>query len=954
MSERLSSQHPKVPPRESSVTRARFDLPPRASIAADPSGSDATIISSRPLIGDSGAARLLPNLEIGRMLEGERLGHFELRSFVGGGGMGVVFRAWDTSLSREVAVKVLSREQSADEETLRRFRNEAQSAARLDHANIARVYYVGEDRGVHFIVFEFIEGVNLRDLVDRRGQLPIDEAVDYTLQIARALDHASQRDVIHRDIKPSNVLITAEGQAKLVDMGLARLHQVEHPDNDLTASGVTLGTFDYISPEQARDPRSADVRSDLYSLGCSLFFMLVGKPPFPHGTVLQKLLQHQGDEPPDPRSFRSDLPDDLVRILRKLLAKNPTQRHQTPAELIWDLSSFTDRLAAGIPSPVTRRLPVGPLLSPQALRVLSWVLPFVLLVAATWLLDFMWSHPSARGRTAPATTEETAPADRNGLPGQDSKASLRTKSAATTSSAIAQNGTTTVTGPASAKSNDTMGRPSAAGTGVITSVEAPAASPSSPASPLPTVKPGNPLEQLLDKLYSAVSPIRQLSDASPTVPSRPNPDEAGGATPQSPTADNTTTTPPNRPGNSSEPAPPNAKPKVTANMQPPLVVGAPADGAAFVSLEAACLAAQPGDIIELKFNGRMAERPLRFSTAKLTLRAATGYRPVVRFVPAIDVLNPAAAMVQLESGSISATGIEFEFEPPSANGAKSWSLFQLSAASQLQLSQSTLTIVESPLPAAAAQRSRVSFIEVAAPSAANRSLPMPVEAAVASDEYPTLELNDVIARGNGTFLRVAPGVSARLSWNNGLLVTRERLVEAGGPGTGKGAVRLEIDLRHLTAEMQAGLALLDFSAADAAPMVADFKVSGSILHVGTSAPLIDYIASQQAGRGDNEMRWRGDRNFYEGINVFWRLRDPGTSGTAQQLTFAEWQAYWTPARETLPSANAVVWQQPIPNDRLSHEAQANEYLLGTEAKQNPARGGANDGQDAGAILHRLP
>ena len=123
---------------------------------------------------------------------------------------------------------MLSRDQSADEETLRRFRNEAQSAARLNHDNIARVFYVGEDRGVHYIVFEFIEGVNIRDLVEQRGPLPLDEALSYTYQIAEALDHASQRDVIHRDIKPSNVLITPDGKAKLVDMGLARLNQMAH------------------------------------------------------------------------------------------------------------------------------------------------------------------------------------------------------------------------------------------------------------------------------------------------------------------------------------------------------------------------------------------------------------------------------------------------------------------------------------------------------------------------------------------------------------------------------------------------------------------------------------------------------------------------------------------------------------------------------------------------------
>ena len=165
---------------------------------------------------------------MGKLLEGQRLGHFELQEYVGGGGMGPVFRALDTMLNRIVAVKVLSQDQSSDEETLRRFQNEAQSAARLDHENISRVHYVGEDRGWHYIVFEFIEGINLRDLVDRDGPLSLADAVSYTLQIADALAHASQRDVVHRDIKPSNVLITPDGRAKLVDMGLARLHQVEH------------------------------------------------------------------------------------------------------------------------------------------------------------------------------------------------------------------------------------------------------------------------------------------------------------------------------------------------------------------------------------------------------------------------------------------------------------------------------------------------------------------------------------------------------------------------------------------------------------------------------------------------------------------------------------------------------------------------------------------------------
>ena len=258
-----------------------------------PPTGEATVISGRP----AAASKSATMAEIGRMLEGHSLGPYRLEQFVGGGGMGAVFRALDTTLDRVVAVKVLSRQQSDDEETLRRFRNEAQSAARLDHENIGRVHAVGSDDGWHYIVFEFIEGTNLRDTVLKDGVFGLARAIDVTVQVAEALEHASERDVVHRDIKPSNIIITTAGRARVVDMGLARLHHMAG-DQDLTVSGMTLGTFDYISPEQARDPRSADVRSDLYSLGCTIFFMLVGRPPFAEGTMVQKLLQHQQDAPP--------------------------------------------------------------------------------------------------------------------------------------------------------------------------------------------------------------------------------------------------------------------------------------------------------------------------------------------------------------------------------------------------------------------------------------------------------------------------------------------------------------------------------------------------------------------------------------------------------------------------------------------------------------------------------
>ncbi len=310
----------------------------------DPSTpSDATVLSAgeKALGPEANHPR---TSDLGRVLEGQQLNHFRLDAFVGGGGMGSVFRGTDTALGRTVAIKVLLQQYSGDEETTQRFQNEAQSTARLDHENIARVYYVGQDRGWHYIVLEFIDGDNLRDLVYRNGPLSLEDTVHYTLQIADALQHASSRDVVHRDIKPSNVLIGRDGHIKLVDMGLARLHQVDNSQEDLTATGVTLGTFDYISPEQARDPRNADVRSDLYSLGCTVYFMLTAEPPFPEGTVLQKLLQHQGDTPPDPQTIRPDLPLAICDITQKLLAKNPRDRYQNPLELSADLLLLAGQL----------------------------------------------------------------------------------------------------------------------------------------------------------------------------------------------------------------------------------------------------------------------------------------------------------------------------------------------------------------------------------------------------------------------------------------------------------------------------------------------------------------------------------------------------------------------------------------------------------------------------------
>lgn len=376
------------------------------AVPPDPeAGDDATMISGRPEeSAGSGGGSTAPRqsagrgttTEIGQLLEGSMLGAYRLDHFIGGGGMGAVFQALDTTLHRTVAIKVLARQQSDDEENLRRFRNEAQSAARLDHENIGRVHAVGSDQGWHYIVLEYIEGMNLRDLVRAEGPFDPARAVDVSIQVAEALEHASQRAVVHRDIKPSNIVITPAGRARIVDMGLARLHQVAG-DGDLTASGMTLGTFDYISPEQARDPRAADVRSDLYSLGCTMFFMLAGEPPFADGTMVQKLLKHQQAEPPGIGEVRPDVPKRLAGIIRRLMEKDPGDRYQRPAVLVAELVACAEEQGFAVTAPRPTTSP-GRAAEPGSSR-LPWLVPATLLVA---LVGGLWFRSAAVRRDSAA------------------------------------------------------------------------------------------------------------------------------------------------------------------------------------------------------------------------------------------------------------------------------------------------------------------------------------------------------------------------------------------------------------------------------------------------------------------------------------------------------------------------------------------------------------------------
>jgi serine/threonine protein kinase len=393
----MSSQ-PRI---ESPGSKSRF-RPPDPPVPAEedalvvpsqPTDDTPTIISRQPPLPPTAE----PDGSAG--LRGRRLAHFELIEPIGVGGMAAVLRARDTQLDRFVALKILPPEMAGDEENVRRFHQEARSAAKLDHENIARVFYCGEDQRLHFIAFEFVEGENLRAILERRGRLPVGEAVHYMLQVAAGLAHAWRRGVVHRDIKPSNIIVTPNGRAKLVDMGLARCLE-PRSDNDLTQSGVTLGTFDYISPEQALEPRDADVRSDIYSLGCTFYHMLTGRPPVPEGTAAKKLHHHQHVKPPDPRQFVPDLPVEVVQILDRMMAKQPRDRLGSPEQLVHLLLLAREKVGATTEVPEGVLTMEAALPSPPSSRPLLWVaLAAAAVVGLVLLLD---QAPSSAPRPKPA------------------------------------------------------------------------------------------------------------------------------------------------------------------------------------------------------------------------------------------------------------------------------------------------------------------------------------------------------------------------------------------------------------------------------------------------------------------------------------------------------------------------------------------------------------------------
>ncbi|HET8638900.1 MAG TPA: protein kinase [Solirubrobacterales bacterium] len=268
-------------------------------------------------------------------------GRYRLEAKLGSGGMSTVYLARDETLDRPVAVKVMHREMSEQEDQLARFRQEARAVAKLSHPNVVSVIDAGEDGGHPYIVFEYVEGETLKQRVSRVGALDPQEAIAYAIEVARGLAVAHSRQMVHRDIKPQNILIDDEGRAKLTDFGISR--QLEQ--DGMTATGRVLGTTDYVAPEQAMG-KAVDPRSDIYSLGVVLYEMLVGQVPFKADSQVGVAMKHVNEELPDVQSRRPEVSAAVALVVERATAKDPARRYQAIGEMIDDLSTALEVEAA--------------------------------------------------------------------------------------------------------------------------------------------------------------------------------------------------------------------------------------------------------------------------------------------------------------------------------------------------------------------------------------------------------------------------------------------------------------------------------------------------------------------------------------------------------------------------------------------------------------------------------
>ncbi len=311
------------------VLRARAGMPPEPAKVAG-------------LLVQEG---ILTNFQAENILAGKwrrfSIGKYKVLERLGSGGFAQVYLCEHKLMRRRVAVKVLPVAKAKNSSALERFYREARAAAALDHPNIVHAYDIDQDNDLHFIVMEYVDGANLQEIVKRSGPLSVPRACHYMQQAALALQNAHEHSLVHRDIKPGNILVDRTGVVKILDMGLALIFSDEDELLTKKFDDGTLGTADYLSPEQAIDSHAVDIRTDIYSLGVTFYFLLTGKPPFEGVPLAQKLLAHQMKAPPPIAGFRKDVSAAVMAVIDKMMAKDAAERYATPGEVFDALAPFT-------------------------------------------------------------------------------------------------------------------------------------------------------------------------------------------------------------------------------------------------------------------------------------------------------------------------------------------------------------------------------------------------------------------------------------------------------------------------------------------------------------------------------------------------------------------------------------------------------------------------------------
>ncbi len=315
--------------RSSDATKVNLPLSPRS-----PSSSQILSSSSNIGSGRDGSGGVDDDAVLGKVIGG-----CQILERLASGGMGVVYKAKQLKLGRIVAVKVLSEDLARDRKYVHRFLREAQSAAELNHGNIVHIIDVGEINSIFYIIMEFVDGSNLRDILDVQNVLDAERVLEIALQASQALQHAHKRGIIHRDIKPENIMITREGIVKIADLGLAKKIHPDRRDKGITQTKAIMGTPYYMGPEQIKDFREVDGRTDIYSLGVTMFRALTGQVPFDGRTPVEVMIKVVEGKRPKISSLRQGIPADVEALVDKMMERNPDNRFQTFTEVMRGLDS---------------------------------------------------------------------------------------------------------------------------------------------------------------------------------------------------------------------------------------------------------------------------------------------------------------------------------------------------------------------------------------------------------------------------------------------------------------------------------------------------------------------------------------------------------------------------------------------------------------------------------------